>query len=103
MGCRLIGVGCPVVAEPVGQVRGRVGDGQRPRLLEAYGYADWNLFDGDVSLDLRAGIRRQLQGLGVAAVAEDPRCTISDPTLFSHRRGAPTGRLASVIWIDTPK
>ncbi|GAA1076629.1 peptidoglycan editing factor PgeF [Tsukamurella spumae] len=55
---------------------------------------------GTAGLDLRAGIRRQLQGLGVNAVAQDPRDTISDPTLFSHRRGAPTGRLASVIWID---
>ena len=51
-------------------------------------------------LDLRAGLRRQLLALGVAAVAEDPRCTIEDAHLFSHRRGAPTGRLASVIWID---
>lgn len=55
---------------------------------------------GTDGLDLRAGIRRQLQTVGVAAVAEDPRCTIGDPMLFSHRRGAPTGRLASVIWID---
>ncbi|MFT4086855.1 MAG: peptidoglycan editing factor PgeF [Gordonia sp. (in: high G+C Gram-positive bacteria)] len=52
-------------------------------------------------LDIRAGIRRQLLDAGVAAVAQDPRCTIDDPTLFSHRRGAPTGRLASVIWRDT--
>lgn len=51
-------------------------------------------------LDLRAGLRRQLLAAGVAAVAEDPRCTIEDLHLFSHRRGAPTGRLASVIWID---
>ena len=51
-------------------------------------------------LDLRAGLRRQLLALGVAAVAEDPRCTIEDAHLFSHRRDAPTGRLASVIWID---
>lgn len=58
---------------------------------------------GTDGLDLRAGIRRQLQDLGVAAVAQDPRCTISDATLFSHRRGAPTGRLASVIWIDPTK
>lgn len=52
-------------------------------------------------LDIRAGIRRQLVDLGVSAVAMDPRCTIEDRTLFSHRRGAPTGRLASVIWIDS--
>jgi hypothetical protein len=53
---------------------------------------------GTPSLDLRAGIRRQLLAAGVAGVAVDPRCTISDTTLFSHRRSAPTGRIASVIW-----
>ncbi|MFC7751933.1 peptidoglycan editing factor PgeF [Tsukamurella soli] len=59
---------------------------------------------GTAGLDLRAGIRRQLIEAGCPAVAEDPRCTISDPALFSHRRGAPTGRLASVIWMDpTPQ
>ncbi|WP_347956525.1 peptidoglycan editing factor PgeF [Gordonia aichiensis] len=56
---------------------------------------------GTTGLDLRAGIRRQLLAAGVAGVAIDPRCTISDTTLFSHRRAAPTGRLASVIWMDT--
>ncbi|ALG85143.1 peptidoglycan editing factor PgeF [Gordonia phthalatica] len=55
---------------------------------------------GTPGLDLRAGIRRQLLEAGVSAVAVDPRCTIGDTTLFSHRRGAPTGRLASVIWMD---
>ncbi|MGO3325522.1 peptidoglycan editing factor PgeF [Gordonia sp. (in: high G+C Gram-positive bacteria)] len=55
---------------------------------------------GTTGLDLRAGIRRQLVEAGVAAVAADPRCTIEDTRLFSHRRGAPTGRLASVIWMD---
>ena len=55
---------------------------------------------GTPGLDLRAGLRRQLLDLGVSAVAEDPRCTIEDTMLFSHRRGAPTGRLASVIWLE---
>lgn len=55
---------------------------------------------GTPGLDLRAGLRRQLLAAGVSSVAEDPRCTIEDPTLFSHRRGAPTGRLAAVIWMD---
>ena len=55
---------------------------------------------GTPGLDLRAGLRRQLLDAGVAAVAVDPRCTISDTGLYSHRRGAPTGRLASVIWMD---
>lgn len=56
---------------------------------------------GTAGLDLRAGIRRQLLDAGVAAVGIDPRCTIDDPGLFSHRRGAPTGRIASVIWMDS--
>ncbi|MGC4934973.1 peptidoglycan editing factor PgeF [Gordonia sp. DT30] len=55
---------------------------------------------GTAGLDLRAGIRRQLLAMGVNAVAVDPRDTISDRVLFSHRRGAPTGRLASVIWME---
>ncbi|WP_132991553.1 peptidoglycan editing factor PgeF [Gordonia zhaorongruii] len=55
---------------------------------------------GTTGLDLREGIRRQLLDAGVSAVATDPRCTIEDRSLFSHRRGAPTGRIASVIWMD---
>ncbi|MEV0295021.1 peptidoglycan editing factor PgeF [Nocardia sp. NPDC050710] len=54
---------------------------------------------GTPALDLRAGIRRQLIEAGVGGVAVDPRCTIEDKTLFSHRRGAPTGRIAGVIWM----
>ncbi len=57
--------------------------------------------NGTPGLDLRAGLRQQLRTHGVGGVAEDPRCTIEDATLFSHRRGAPTGRLAGVIWMQT--
>ncbi|EOM78123.1 peptidoglycan editing factor PgeF [Rhodococcus rhodnii] len=56
---------------------------------------------GTPGLDLRAGLRRQLTTAGVGAVAEDPRCTIEDTELFSHRRDAPTGRLAAVIWMES--
>jgi YfiH family protein len=55
---------------------------------------------GTAGLDLRAGIARQLRELGVTAVDVDPRCTVADPALFSHRRGAPTGRLASLVWME---
>jgi len=55
---------------------------------------------GTPGLDLRAGIARQLNTLGVNAVDVDPRCTVDDVTLFSHRRDAPTGRLASVVWVE---
>ncbi|MBJ8343202.1 peptidoglycan editing factor PgeF [Antrihabitans sp. YC2-6] len=56
---------------------------------------------GTPGLDLRAGLRRQLLDAGIAGVAQDPRCTIEDKSLFSHRRGAPTGRIAGVIWIQS--
>ena len=55
---------------------------------------------GTPGLDLRAGIARQLAGAGVPAIDVDPRCTVADRRLFSHRRDAPTGRLASLVWME---
>jgi polyphenol oxidase len=55
---------------------------------------------GTPGLDLRAGIACQLRDLGVTSIDVDPRCTVADPALFSHRRGAPTGRLASLVWME---
>lgn len=55
---------------------------------------------GTPGLDLRVGIACQLKDLGVTAIDIDPRCTVDDPTLFSHRREAPTGRLASLVWME---
>lgn len=52
-------------------------------------------------LDIPAGVRAQLLSAGVSAVAQDPRCTIEDRTLFSHRREGSTGRIASVVWMDS--
>ncbi|MGE9239450.1 laccase domain-containing protein, partial [Escherichia coli] len=40
---------------------------------------------GTPGIDLRAGLRKQLLAAGVSGVAEDPRCTIEDRALFSHR------------------
>jgi YfiH family protein len=55
---------------------------------------------GTPGLDLRAGIARQLTDLGITAIDVDPRCTVDNRNLFSHRRDAPTGRLASVVWME---
>jgi YfiH family protein len=55
---------------------------------------------GTPGLDLRAGIACQLRDLGVTSVDIDPRCTVADPSLFSHRRAAPTGRLAALVWME---
>ncbi|KQB86753.1 peptidoglycan editing factor PgeF [Corynebacterium lowii] len=51
-------------------------------------------------LDLRAGLERQLRGLGVQAVDVDPRDTIADETFFSHRREGRTGRQAGLVWLN---
>jgi len=55
---------------------------------------------GTPGLDLRTGLRAQFAALGVRLVDADPRCTMEDPTLYSHRRDGRTGRLAAVVWLD---
>ena len=55
---------------------------------------------GTPGLDLRSGLLRRLRAAGVAGVKVDPRCTYEDAALYSHRRGAPTGRQAGLIWLD---
>lgn len=55
---------------------------------------------GTRGLDLRAGLWGQLAEVGVARVGVDPRCTVEDRTLFSHRRDGTTGRLAAITWIE---
>ncbi len=55
---------------------------------------------GTPGLDLRAGLWRQLADAGVARIGIDPRCTVEDRSLFSHRRDGTTGRLAAVTWVD---
>jgi YfiH family protein len=55
---------------------------------------------GTPGLDLRAGLYHQLTELGVARIGGDPRCTLEERDLYSHRRGAPTGRQAAITWLD---
>ncbi|PXY19516.1 peptidoglycan editing factor PgeF [Prauserella muralis] len=55
---------------------------------------------GTPALDLRAGLWRQLADHGVGRIGVDPRCTVEDPSLFSHRREQPTGRLAALTWLE---
>lgn len=52
---------------------------------------------GTPGLDVRAGIIRQLHGLGVTNINAEPRCTISEPDYFSYRREGTTGRQAGVV------
>src|ERR1700733_6197001 len=55
---------------------------------------------GKPGLDLRAGIACQLKDLGITSIDTDPRCTVADPALFSHRRDAPPGRLAALSGME---
>ncbi len=54
---------------------------------------------GTPGLDLRAGLAAVLRGAGVGQVVHDPRCTVEDRRLFSHRRDGVTGRQAGVVWL----
>jgi YfiH family protein len=54
---------------------------------------------GTPGLDLRAGLADLLTRAGVREVVHDPRCTVEDPALFSHRRDGVTGRQAGLVWL----
>ena len=54
---------------------------------------------GTPGLDLRAGVDELLRAEGVPEVVHDPRCTVEDPRLFSHRRDGVTGRQAGLVWL----
>jgi YfiH family protein len=54
---------------------------------------------GTAGLDLRLGLAELLERAGVREVVHDPRCTVEDPTLFSHRRDGVTGRQAGLVWL----
>ncbi|MFE1102655.1 peptidoglycan editing factor PgeF [Nocardiopsis alba] len=53
---------------------------------------------GTTGVDMSAAVTAQLRRSGVENITSDGRCTLETPDLFSHRRGAPTGRFASFIW-----
>jgi polyphenol oxidase len=54
---------------------------------------------GMPGLDLRAGVDEILRRAGIPEVVQDPRCTVEDPHLFSHRRDGVTGRQAGIVWL----
>lgn len=55
---------------------------------------------GTPGLDIRAGVTRQLLGLGLRSIDADPRSTVTEPDFFSYRREGTTGRQASVVWMS---
>jgi copper oxidase (laccase) domain-containing protein len=55
---------------------------------------------GTAGLDLRAGVAQVLRKAGIPEVVHDPRCTVEDPHLFSHRRDGVAGRQAGLVWLE---
>lgn len=52
---------------------------------------------GTTGVDVRAGLMRQLYGLGVRHVNVEPSCTIDSEQYFSYRREGKTGRQAGIV------
>lgn len=62
---------------------------------QAWAQTTW----GTPALDIGAGVRSQLHGLGVDVV-DTGRCTIEDHDLYSYRRqGRESGRLGGLVWV----
>lgn len=55
---------------------------------------------GHFQADLYQLARIHLASIGVTAVYGGGFCTFSDPRFYSYRRANPTGRMASLIWLN---
>jgi hypothetical protein len=58
---------------------------------------------GKFMADIYQLARLRLAAHGVTAVYGGGLSTYNDERFFSYRRGARTGRFASLVWIDPPK
>lgn len=56
---------------------------------------------GTCGIDVRAGLIRQLHGLGVTSVSVEPTCTITSKDYFSYRREGTTGRQGGIVVLVT--
>ena len=55
---------------------------------------------GTPALDLRAGLRAQLEALGVPTVEVSDVCTAESPDHYSYRRDGVTGRFAGLVRLE---
>lgn len=55
---------------------------------------------GTPAVDVTAGVRAQLERLGVRDLVGSPVCTMESEDHFSYRREGTTGRLAGYVWLD---
>ncbi|MER5203036.1 peptidoglycan editing factor PgeF [Streptomyces sp. NPDC002825] len=54
---------------------------------------------GTPAVDVAAGVRAQLERLGVLDIADAGVCTLESPDHYSYRRDRTTGRLAGYVWL----
>ncbi|MEV6109732.1 peptidoglycan editing factor PgeF [Streptomyces sp. NPDC051940] len=64
---------------------------------ETFATTSW----GTPAIDIGAGVRAQLEALGVARITGSPVCTLESADHFSYRREQTTGRLASYVWTES--
>ncbi|MGD8341712.1 MAG: peptidoglycan editing factor PgeF, partial [Gammaproteobacteria bacterium] len=88
----------------IGQSAFEVGDEVRTAFVASHGSAE-SAFErnacGRWQADLRALARAALERAGVGSIFGSESCTFSDSErYFSHRREAPCGRMASLIWCE---
>ena len=92
---------CPAISQQAFEVGHEVRDifiNQSAGLADAFKSTQ---VPGKYFADLYAIARQQLAGLGVKHIFGGDRCTFGEPEhFFSYRRNSPTGRQASLIWID---
>ena len=61
----------------------------------------FSAYEGNWNADIYRLARIRLASVGVAAIYGGDHCTVNeDKTFFSYRRSGPTGRMASLIWIE---
>lgn len=53
-------------------------------------------------LDLPGYLEILLQELGIERILRSPSCTYQDENLYSYRRDKVTGRVATIVWRETP-
>jgi len=90
----------------ISQAAYEVGDEVRDQLLARYAAAE-SAFEpneaGRWQADLARVARLALDAAGVSQCLGSDLCTFSDARFFSHRREAPCGRMASLIWLQPAK
>ncbi len=90
------------IGPAIGPTVYELGDDVRGRLLRSCRDHDSKFTETETGwlADLPGMVEQRLRRAGVESVGSSGLCTFSAPcNWFSHRRSAPCGRMASLIWL----